>query len=278
MINQEIERIKTNENTNQTNPSMINAKATKNMVVKFLKINLKLSEYDRNMIEIQQIYPSGSEDSEIIYLKCKSPQDISIITGNAKFLPRGPNSPDKPTIVTHIPPSLYNRYQAAERFMWKIRKDDEQGQTQTNIRIGAADIQVRAKQKGDNTNWKDIQIIKLPNNFPRAKISLIKAKFEQPDTNEQISESSQMEPTAVRQGAIEDLSGTISGQLQNRSNTKRKSSPQNQQNLKTSKIDQHNTTELNNHWSILGEPIEYSKNPLYNVNQNEVSPKTNYGQ
>ena len=112
--------------------------------------------------------------------------------------------------------------------MWKIRKDDYQGATQTNKRIGKTDIQIRAKQRGDQTNWKDIPIIKLPNNFPLAEVSLIKSKFTQPKMNENISESSQQEPTAVRTSQKEqDLSGTITGQLHNnRSETKRKISPQ----------------------------------------------------
>ena len=85
---------------------------------------------------------------------------------------------NKPTLVTHIPPVLYERYQAAERMMWKLRTTDK-GKWQTNIRIGRRDLQIRYRQKGDKTNWKNIPLVKIPDNFPKPQYELLKKSMDE---------------------------------------------------------------------------------------------------
>ena len=77
------------------------------MVMKFLKNNLKMSEYDKNIIEVIQIYANKSDEPDIIYLKCETPQDTSLVTKNAKNLPQGPKTfnchPHTPLPVQKVP-------------------------------------------------------------------------------------------------------------------------------------------------------------------------------
>ena len=57
--------------------------ATKNLIDKFMKNKLKMDNFDRNQVNIIQIYPSQSDRSPTIYIKCQSEDDISLITSHA---------------------------------------------------------------------------------------------------------------------------------------------------------------------------------------------------
>ena len=46
--------------------------ATKNLVAKFMKVNLHMSEASRKSVKITSIFPGSDEDTDILYLKCKS--------------------------------------------------------------------------------------------------------------------------------------------------------------------------------------------------------------
>ena len=133
----------------------IYATATKNVVFKFLKNNLKMSEYHRYNLKITNIFPNRDDDHDTLYIKCNDQSDISTITSYSKNLSddsRHLNNIHRPTLVPHIPTIIYKRYQECEKLLWQIRTKSE-GRYTTKLWIGKMDIQLRYKEKGDTTQW-----------------------------------------------------------------------------------------------------------------------------
>ena len=147
--------------------------ATKNLVDTFMKNKLKMDNFARNQVNIIQIYPSQSDRSPTIYIKCQSEEDISLITSHAQNLPRPAPNCITETIVPHIPKIMYQRYKACEKLLWQYRKSN-QGNIQTNLRLGRYDFLLRTREKGDQTPWKYITPIKIPNTFPKPETNLLK--------------------------------------------------------------------------------------------------------
>ena len=85
-VEEEIKELKTrgliNDSMNQNNTNEI---ATKNLVIKFLKTNLGISEAQRNKIKIKQIYHQGKDNPDTIYIECNDKRDIEVITSRAKI-------------------------------------------------------------------------------------------------------------------------------------------------------------------------------------------------
>ena len=232
--------------------------AVTNVIMKFLKLNLKMDERTRNNLNIMEIYPNDNEDFDTLYIKCKNQDDIGCITSHAKNLPKNWNEDEeRPTLVTHIPTELYNRYKACEKLLWAIRTQNK-GKYQTNLRLGKTDIILRFKEKTDPTPWGHLPIIKIPPGIPLSETSLLKGNMK----------TSQLEPTTKHPIPIyketeteqQITSGTVSGTLKQRiinteeqtnneesSNNKRKMSPEQEIKHKTPR-QTDNEIETSNRW------------------------------
>ena len=134
-----------------------------------MKENLKIYEKEQNSINIIEIYPSQSQSNSIIYIKCKSKDDIANITAFTKNLPKTIYDDNPPTIVKHVPKEFYNRYQRLEKTLWQLRKSDL-GKIQTNTRLGKTDYIIRYKSKDDTTKWNLITPMIIPANVPQPDI------------------------------------------------------------------------------------------------------------
>ena len=217
------------------------ATATKNVVLKFLKNYLKMSEYHRYNLKIINIFP------DTLYIKCQDQSDISTITSYAKNLSddnRQQNTTHRPTLVPHVPTIIYKRYQECEKLLWQIRTKYE-GRYTTKLWMGRRDIQLRFKEKGDTTQWKYVPLLKIPDNIPKPEFKAYKVihAAEKPDNNQPNNTNNDprpdhqtLKPTQTptntrnnkQQPTEDDLTGTISNQLaDNNQPTKRKISPQN---------------------------------------------------
>ena len=170
MVKTELEKIRQSGHIDiqrEYNKAMI--QATKNSIMNFMKKQLKMDEKSRNAVKIIEIYPSQGENN-IIYIKCKSQDDIAMITASARNLPRTNYDEEPPTLVPYVPKELYTRYQDLEKLMWQIRKT-ELGKISTNIRLGRLDYLIRYKSKQDPTNWKDIAPMNIPANIADPEIN-----------------------------------------------------------------------------------------------------------
>ena len=181
-------------NTNNYNEMMITA--TKNAIIKFMKTKLNMDEKTRNSIDIEEIYPSKSETNAIIYIKCRTQDDIATITAHASNLPKAIIGDIPPTIVRHVPKEIFKRYQALEKILWQIRRSKN---VLTNIRLGRLDYIIRYKEKDDDTRWNDITPMKTPNNIPLPEIdiSLYKENNTQHQEETQITQKPPKNPESI---------------------------------------------------------------------------------
>ena len=168
MIKNEIKIIRQSGKMNMNNYNETMITATKNSIIRFMKTNLKMDEKTRNSISIMEIYPSKSETNSIIYIKCKTQDDISIITNHAKNLPKAIIGDTPPTIVRHVPKELFKRYQSLEKILWQIRTTKRN--VLTNIQLGRRDYIIRYKTKDDETRWNDITPMRNPTNLPKPEL------------------------------------------------------------------------------------------------------------
>ena len=142
-----------------------------NLVKQFIKENLKMSERDRNSLKINSIFQSKKENTNILYIRCDTTDDISLITSHLKNMDHS-NLKNAPTTITHIPRALYKRFQHCEKLLYKLRITNEK-KIQTNLRLGRLDFQLRQRTKGDKTPWKDLPILKIPNSAPGPELELL---------------------------------------------------------------------------------------------------------
>ena len=196
MKNIEAEKIRKNGQLDgNRDKSALYETATKNLVDKFMRNKLKMDANTRRLINIVQIYSSQSDNSPTIYIKCKSDEDVSTITSHAHNLPRPDRDTIADTLVPHIPKILYQRYKACEKLLWQYRKSD-QGNIQTNLRLGRYDFLLRSRTKGDPTPWKFITPIRIPNTFPKPELNLLKKTDSDREKHQHRQrESSQQEET-----------------------------------------------------------------------------------
>ena len=155
---------------NKKDKNEVRITAIKTVVLKFMRDKLKMSEDDRNKVEITKIFQSQSEDSNTIYLRCKTSNDIGIINKHAVNITQGNTQAETPSLVLHIPKDMYDRYQGCEEILYHIR-NNYQGQVQTNLRIGREDFIIRCRLKTDKTKWNKIIPMKIPENVPFIKIN-----------------------------------------------------------------------------------------------------------
>ena len=237
-IHQETQKIiAAGEYNKNTENDKIRTAAIKNAVFRFLKNELKMDELTRNSLKIQSIYPSQNENSTIYYIQCEEQDDIAQITSRAINLDNASSLREEPSIIPHVPRVLFNRYQAIEKLAYQIRQTDR-GKIQTNIRLAKTDYLLRVKYKYDNTPWKAITPIEIPEHIPKPQLSLLKTDNPTSGNNEP-SQKSNMINTPPRQNLwdhflkfqpegsnspLDTNQGTISNLLQH---TKHNLSPEN---------------------------------------------------
>ena len=155
---------------NQTEP---------NKITKFFRENLKMDDEVCDNIDILDIFPSRTEDSNIMYICCENTDNINKITSHVRNLGKvkGPNAP---SIVNHIPKIMYKHYHHCEKMLWKSRQSNT-GKYQTKIRSGIRDFILTYKVKGDDTPWSQVPSLTILDDAPGAKLHLLKENTKQTD-------------------------------------------------------------------------------------------------
>ena len=174
MIQNTIELInnKNEETKKMSNNDKYNI-AVKTLIQKFFIRDLKMSQEDRNNINIIKVFPSPKDESNIMYLECNTQEDVAKITQLACNLPQGDNSEDRPQIVMYVNKKTYKRYQSFETLAFRIRQS-KPGFYSTNIRNGKYDFILRKKEKTDKRPWKLIPPVEIPDNFPKFEREITK--------------------------------------------------------------------------------------------------------
>ena len=157
----------------KNNKAALRQTAVKNAIIRFLKEKLKMSQKDRDELNIQKNFPAKRTDSNIYYVQSKYTDDISSITSHVVNLPQTNFDSQGPQIVAYIPNIMYARYQYCQKMLFKLRMSQPQ-MLQTNIRLGKIDFLCRYKNKGDRTPWKEVPILTIPDDAPMPEMQLLK--------------------------------------------------------------------------------------------------------
>ena len=87
MIEEETKRV---TKINQTEPNrmtrnQLQTAATKNLIAKFLRNHKKMDNDVRDDIKILEIFPSSTDDSDIMYMRCETTDDINKISSRVEI-------------------------------------------------------------------------------------------------------------------------------------------------------------------------------------------------
>ena len=139
---------------------------------------LKITEQEWKSIHIEEITQTYTEDSDILFLCCKSPDDASKITSKARNLPPDPTG-QGPRLVMYIDKRACAQYRAFQNVAKTLRDEATQNdrRIQTNLRTGRTDFLLRIRQAGDPTNWSDIAPLRIEQKLPQFEIGLYKDVF-----------------------------------------------------------------------------------------------------
>ena len=119
-----------------------------------------------------------------------------------------------------------------------------------NLRIGKRDLQLRYILRGDQTDWKNVPMIKIPDSISKPEFSLMKV---QPTGNKEVGNQPIEKANMIKQTNRansennSDMSGTITGELQSNHEknygNKRKASPgmENQKHKNTPDLEKQTT-------------------------------------
>ena len=219
-INKEAEYIIKNsaiENKNYKNKIL--ATATKNLMTRFLKENMKMTMKDIRSLQITQLFQCNKPNSNILYIQCATSEDISLITSHVTNFTHKQNDNKAPGTVIHIPQVLFKRYQYCEKLLWKMRIQNK-GNLQTNLRLGKIDFILRYKNKGDSTPWSEVPIILIPKDAPYPDLHLFKEQY-QPKPSEYNTPHPSNQQESEVQMVLSETQGSVSKQL----NSKHQLSP-----------------------------------------------------
>ena len=168
----------------------------KHLIRKWTKINLDINDSDWSNIQITEVRQQNT-DSDIIYLKCTSTDEIAKITSKAYLLGKN-NDENAPRIVQYVPYEVRDRYNALVNIMKAIRSDNV---TKTNIRIGKTDYLVRTQLKLINVKWSEIPPRIISEKIPEFNVGILDINEENDkntrETNNEID--NQMRKDIVKQ-------------------------------------------------------------------------------
>ena len=141
-----------------------------------------MSDREWDSIRVESIYQTQSDESNIIFLKCLSTDDVAKITSRAHNLPKSTNH-ESPRIVMHVDKRARARHAAFQTIAQTIRQQSD-NRLQTSVRIGKKDFLLRKKIRGEDTPWSQIPPVKIAQNIPAFEIGLFKDIFENSEDEE----------------------------------------------------------------------------------------------
>ena len=153
-------------------------RTVKSHVKSWCRKNLKMEDKDWDTIELVNIITA--ENSDIVFLYCKTNEDATKLTSRAKHLPRD-MGPETPRIVMYIDRRAMKRHKAILNIA-KTLREHSKNSVQTNIRTGKNDYLLRKRNKGDDTPWSEIPPMILAQKIPEFEVGRYKDMIN-PDNN-----------------------------------------------------------------------------------------------
>ena len=178
-------------------------------------------------IQIEEVIVN--ENSDTIFLRCKTTTDASKFTARARNLPQDLDPTEAPRLNMWVDQRASKRYKAIQAIA-KAMRDHTPNTIQTTIRTGKRDFLLRRRDKGDTTPWVDIPPIIINQKLPDFEVgeyfNIInpedKASSEPENSdkgNEEIEDIDRIAHEISKQSSIEDTNKrdrTTEADLQNK--------------------------------------------------------------
>ena len=81
------------------NPGIRHQRTIKSLVKSWAMKNLDMSDRDWTSVQIEELHVT--DNSDIVFIRCKTYEDAAKITANAKYLPKD-TGPESPRLIMHI--------------------------------------------------------------------------------------------------------------------------------------------------------------------------------
>ena len=152
------------------NPMIRRQRTIKSLVKSWAMKNLGMTDRDWTSIQIEEI--QVADNSDIVFIRCKSYEDAAKITANARNLPAdsGPNSP---RLIMHVDIRAKKRHKAILNIAKSIREISK-NTVQTTLRAGRRDFLLRKREKGTATPWSQIPPLLIKQEIPEIEIGQYK--------------------------------------------------------------------------------------------------------
>ena len=118
----------------------------------FLGYELNMPQHEIEALELKRIFFPKDPASRTLYIELKNEADRSNIFRRAKYIKKHTDSKDNASIEKYIPPQLYNRYSALERYCHALRTN-RSNPLATNIRLGNDDFELRTRLHPTNDKY-----------------------------------------------------------------------------------------------------------------------------
>ena len=155
---------------------------TKSLVKSWSRKHLKMDEKEWKEINIDEI--STTDNSYIIFIKCKTQEDAALITTRARHLPNDTGT-ETPRIVMHVDIRAKKRHQAILKIAKTIREHSNKT-LQTSVRAGRQDYLLRKRGKGSNIPWNQIPPEIITQNLPQFDIGDFENIFDDKENEEEV--------------------------------------------------------------------------------------------
>ena len=152
------------------NPSIRRQRTIKSLVKSWAMKNLDMTDRDWSSIQIEELMVT--DNSDIIFIRCKTYEDAARITANAKYLPND-NGPESPQIIMHVDIRAKKRHKAFLNIAKSIRELSN-NTIQTSVRAGRKDFPLRQHPRGSNTPWAQIPPNRISQELPGIEIGTYK--------------------------------------------------------------------------------------------------------
>ena len=199
--------------------------------------HLKITDKEWSSIQLEEIQQTYSEDSNILFLKCKSAIDAMKITSRAHNLPTD-NSGNGPRLVQFIDKRARARHRAFQLVAKTLRDEaTAKGQRiQTNLRTGRTDFLLRIRQLGDTTPWSDTPPIKIDQRLPGFEIGIFKDIFNLSYSSSEEEEDQAMEESPNDQEEMNRIQSDIENENSEKKRDRMSSEEEEEKTTKKTKI------------------------------------------
>ena len=144
------------------NPNIRRQRTVKSLVKGWAQSHLAMTDKDWTSIQVEELMTA--DNSDIVFIRCKTYEDAAKITGNAKNLP-GDSGPNSPRIIMYVDVRAKKRHKAILNIAKTLREIS--GNTiQTSVRAGRKDFLLIKRIKGSTIPWSQIPPILIHQEIP----------------------------------------------------------------------------------------------------------------